>query len=70
MEADRVSGASKSFEVRFHTHDEIGGQCLNGDEAFARDYVKSVMDEPLEWTEGLPLVSEISSHWAYTKAVE
>lgn len=70
MEADRLSGVSRSFETRFHTHDEIGGQCRNEDEAFARAYIKRVMDEPLDWTDGLPLVSEISSYWAYTKAVE
>jgi len=70
MEADRLSGASRSFETRFHTHDEIGGHCHIDDEAFARAYVKRVMDEPLDWTDGLPLVSEISSYWAYTKAVE
>jgi len=70
IEQDVRDGKARSFRVRAHTHDEIIGHCHNDDEAWAKDYLKSVMERPLEWTDGLPLVADINSHWAYTKAVE
>lgn len=58
------------FDTRFHTHDEIGIECEEVDVSAAKAYLKTVMDKPLAWSDGLPLVSEITSHWWYTKSLD
>lgn len=67
---DIDQGFEPLLNVRGHTHDEIIGESHVDDVAEARAYLKAVMDEPLPWTDGLPLVSEITDHWAYTKAMD
>lgn len=70
IERDILAGTHEGFVTRGHTHDEIIGHCHNDELEGAKAYLKRVMDEPLEWTDGLPLVSEITSNWSYSKAVE
>lgn len=65
-----IATSDVPFVVRGHTHDEIICECKSVDLAEARDVLKEIMDRPLPWSDGLPLVSEISDHWYYTKAVE
>ncbi len=67
---DLKDGYDPLLLVRGHTHDEIIGECHRDDVEEARAYLKRVMDEPLPWTDGLPLVSDITSHWHYTKALD
>ena len=69
-ERDFAEGYEPLLTVRGHTHDEIIGECHVDDVAEARAYLKEVMDEPLPWSDGLPLVSEITDHWHYTKALD
>lgn len=69
-ERDLRDGFEPLAVVRGHTHDEIITECHEDDVDEVKAYVKQVMDEPLDWTDGLPLVSEISTHWTYTKAVD
>lgn len=58
------------LDTRFHTHDEIGVECFADEVSQTRAYLKSVMNAPLEWTDGLPLVSDITDHWSYTKSID
>lgn len=67
---DLDEGYDPLLLVRGHTHDEIIGEAHVDDEAEARAYLKKTMDEALDWTDGLPLVSEITAHWTYTKALD
>ena len=65
-----AAGYEPLLLTRGHTHDEIIGECHVDDVDEAKSYLKGIMDEPLEWTDGLPLVTEVTSHWHYTKALD
>ena len=74
LEADRdfaiEEGRVPAFTTRGHTHDEIIGECREVDIENVKAYLKEVMEEPLDWTDGLPLVAEITTNWYYTKALD
>lgn len=70
MERDFAAGYEPLFTVRGHTHDEIIGECHVDDVAAARAYLKEKMEKQRSWTEGLPLVAEVTDHWHYTKAMD
>lgn len=61
LERDRM-------HVVAHTHDDIVLEVEEGDEAAARDYLKTMMILPEPWSEGLPLKAATQSNWWLTKA--
>lgn len=70
MEAAYTRDEEPLFSQRGHTHDEIIGESHVDDVPEARTYLKAVMEKPLDWTDGLPLVAEITDHPFYTKAID
>ncbi len=69
---DAKTHAGGEIAVRGHTHDEIILECADSKEtvAWACQTLNEVMNEPLDWTEGLPLASEVQTNWFYTKAID
>lgn len=74
LRADAKKDIAEGFEplvtVRGHTHDEIITEAHEDDVEQAKAYLKGIMNEELDWTDGLPLVTEVTSHWAYTKSLD
>lgn len=58
------------LDSRFHTHDEIGVECYADEADYVTRYLKRVMDAPLPWSDGLPLVSEMTASVWYTKSLD
>lgn len=67
---DIEEGFDPLFLVRGSTHDEVIGECHVDDVDEAKAYLKRVMDAPLPWSDGLPLVAEVLSNDFYTKAID
>jgi hypothetical protein len=59
-----------SLEVRLHTHDEILLETSVEGAEEATLFLRDVMQEPFSWSEGLPLMSEESLAYHYTKHPE
>jgi DNA polymerase len=69
-EKDLRDGFEPLLPVVGHTHDEIIGEPHEDDVEEASAYLKDVMEKPLEWSDGLPLVAEITNNTWYTKALD
>lgn len=67
---DWDEGFEPLVKVRGHTHDEIITEAHEDDVEEAKEYLRGVMNAPLDWTDNLPLVTEVTSHWHYTKALD
>ena len=52
-----------------HTHDEIGTEPEERDAADAAVALREIMEEGFAFTEGLPLVAEVTTNWYYTKTL-
>jgi DNA polymerase len=52
----------------FHTHDEIGIEVRDGDQDYAMRAMHSIMVKGFDWSEGLPLMSDETSGYYYSKA--
>lgn len=66
------AGLSAPALVIGHTHDEIIAETDDNPEAVARAKKELAMEmgRPLDWTDGLPLVAEVSDNFYYTKTVD
>jgi DNA polymerase len=56
-----------NFDVRLHVHDEILVECNIEDAEKAKARLRAVMLQGFDWSEGLPLMSEETVAWSYTK---
>lgn len=56
-----------SAEIVAHTHDEVLMECDEADAMATAQYMKNEMSWVPPFAEGLPLASEITTNWYYTK---
>ncbi len=65
---DKAQGYEPWLQVVGHVHDECITECLKQNKELAVKTLTNIMEAPLSWTSGLPLVADTQSHWCYTKA--
>ena len=53
--------------VRAHTHDEVLVECCEDRANEARKVLRGIMLEGVAWSKGLPLASEETANFYYTK---
>jgi len=61
---------SGAFDTRLHTHDEILLECPQEAAAHVAAELRAVMQQGFDWSEGLPLMSEETAAYYYTKSEE
>ena len=59
-----------SAEIVMHTHDEVVMECDEADTMATARYLKNELEWVAPYAEGLPIASEISTSWFYTKQAE
>jgi DNA polymerase bacteriophage-type len=61
---------ARDANVRWHVHDEVGVEVTKQHADAAAELLKDTMQEGFDWSEGLPLMSEESVAYHYTKHPE
>jgi DNA polymerase len=61
---------SGAFDVRLHTHDEILLECPQEAAVHVAGELRAIMQQGFDWSEGLPLMSEETAAYYYTKSEE
>lgn len=61
---------SERFPIVMHTHDEIVLEAIEKYALLAAQSLARMMETNDEWDAGLPLASEITTNWFYSKAVK
>jgi DNA polymerase len=56
-----------NFDVRLHVHDEILVECKIEDAKKTKARLRAIMLQGFDWSKGLPLMSEETIAWSYTK---
>lgn len=57
----------QAFMTRLHTHDEILVECAEANAKHVAERLGRIMRQGFDWSEGLPLMSEESAFYYYTK---